>query len=414
MRKLLILGGTPQHIKLIEAAKAMGVYTIVTDYIAQSKAKEIADKSYCVDIKDINGLIDICKKEEVNGIISSHIDPCQRIYNYLCSQLHFHCYGTKEQFLLMTDKTEFKKMCIENNVDIILEYSFEDIKSKTVNYPVFIKPVDSRGSRGQSVCYSEQELTIAIQKAQEESSNGKVIIEKYMKNAQEFQVTYFFVNGKPYLVRTCDSYCGPESKHMEKVVACAVSPSIYTDAYLASTHHKVVNMFKNLGIKYGPVFMQGFYDDGVFRFFDPGLRFPGVDYERIYFAENNINLMSLMVQIALTGTCDDCIPENGYLLNGKRAAVFFPTVSAGLIKKIQGESKVLRTTGVVSLLPRCKSGDSLDWSYNVNQRLAEIDLIAEDTLKLKELIRKIQHIYRPLDNYNQDMTYTYFDEERIK
>ena len=130
MRKLLILGGTPQHIKLIEAGKAMGVYTIVTDYIAQSKAKEIADKSYCVDIKDINGLIDICKKEEVNGIISSHIDPCQRIYNYLCSQLHFHCYGTKEQFLLMTDKTEFKKMCIENNVDIILEYSFEDIKSK--------------------------------------------------------------------------------------------------------------------------------------------------------------------------------------------------------------------------------------------------------------------------------------------
>ena len=28
--------------------------------------------------------------------------------------------------------------------------------------------------------------------------------------------------------------------------------------------------------------MQGFHKDGQFYFFDPGIRFPGVEFERIY------------------------------------------------------------------------------------------------------------------------------------
>lgn len=43
MKKILILGGTAQQIKLVEAAKKMGVYTIVTDYLVDSPAKKVVD-----------------------------------------------------------------------------------------------------------------------------------------------------------------------------------------------------------------------------------------------------------------------------------------------------------------------------------------------------------------------------------
>ena len=38
-KKLLILAGTDLHCKVVRAAKEMGIYTVVTDYITDSPAK---------------------------------------------------------------------------------------------------------------------------------------------------------------------------------------------------------------------------------------------------------------------------------------------------------------------------------------------------------------------------------------
>ena len=76
MKKLLILGGTAQQIKLVEAAKKMGVYTIVTDYLVDSPAKKVADEAWMLNIKDVDQIVERCKQEQVNGVICGYIDPC--------------------------------------------------------------------------------------------------------------------------------------------------------------------------------------------------------------------------------------------------------------------------------------------------------------------------------------------------
>lgn len=414
-KKILILGGTPQQIKLVNAAKKMGLYTIVTDYLENSPAKKIADKSYMYNIKDVDDIVSMCKMEKVNGVICGYIDPCQRPYQEICEKLKLPCYGTKEQFYKMTDKHAFKKMCIDNGVDVIPEYTVEDIMRGNIEYPVFVKPVDSRGSRGQSVCYTEEELKKAIQYAKVESSNGDILIEKYMKNAHEFQVTYFFIAGEPYLIRTVDSYCGTEDSHMEKVVACAISPSKFTQVYLENAHDKVVKMFKKMGFENGPIFMQGFEDNGVFRFFDPGLRFPGVDYENVYKKIYGIDIMEAMINFAIQGNCGDIkLPKDGVWIKEKRAAVLFPTLAAGIIKKIEGFDEVLKDENVVSLYPRCEVGEQIEWTFNVNQRMAEVDIVCDTTEELKKKIDDIQKLLIVSDVKNQNMTYQYFDVSRIQ
>lgn len=414
-KKILILGGTPQQIKLVNAAKKMGLYTIVTDYLENSPAKKIADKSYMYNIKDVDDIVSMCKMEKVDGVICGYIDPCQRPYQEICEKLKLPCYGTKEQFYKMTDKHAFKKMCIDNGVDVIPEYTDEDIMRGNIEYPVFVKPVDSRGSRGQSVCYTEDELKKAIQYAKVESSNGDILIEKYMKNAHEFQVTYFFIAGEPYLIRTVDSYCGTEDSHMEKVVACAISPSKFTQVYLENAHDKVVKMFKKMGFENGPIFMQGFEDNGVFRFFDPGLRFPGVDYENVYKKLYGIDIMEAMINFAIQGNCGDIkLPKDGVWIKEKRAAVLFPTLAAGIIKKIEGFDEVLKDENVVSLYPRCEVGEQIEWTFNVNQRMAEVDIVCDTTEELKKKIDDIQKLLVVSDVKNQNMTYQYFDVSRIQ
>ena len=367
------------------------------------------------NIKDVDDIVSMCKMEKVNGVICGYIDPCQRPYQEICEKLKLPCYGTKEQFYKMTDKHAFKKMCIDNGVDVIPEYTVEDIMRGNIEYPVFVKPVDSRGSRGQSVCYTEDELKKAIQYAKVESSNGDILIEKYMKNAHEFQVTYFFIAGEPYLIRTVDSYCGTEDSHMEKVVACAISPSKFTQVYLENAHDKVVKMFKKMGFENGPIFMQGFEDNGVFRFFDPGLRFPGVDYENVYKKVYGIDIMEAMINFAIQGNCGDIkLPKDGVWIKEKRAAVLFPTLAAGIIKKIEGFDEVLKDENVVSLYPRCEVGEQIEWTFNVNQRMAEVDIVCDTTEELKKKIDDIQKLLIVSDVKNQNMTYQYFDVSRIQ
>ena len=56
-KKLLILAGAGIHSKVAEAARDMGIYTIVADYLADSPAKQIADEALLCDIFDIDTLV---------------------------------------------------------------------------------------------------------------------------------------------------------------------------------------------------------------------------------------------------------------------------------------------------------------------------------------------------------------------
>lgn len=114
-KKLLILGAASVHVKLIKAAQEMGIYTIVTDNVEyeESPGKQIADEYWDLNIFDIAGIVEKAKLKGVDGVISGWLDPCQRPYQEICEKLNLPCYGTKNQFLFMTDKHAFKKCVLK-------------------------------------------------------------------------------------------------------------------------------------------------------------------------------------------------------------------------------------------------------------------------------------------------------------
>lgn len=415
-KTILILGGSYHHIKLVEAAKELQVKTVVTDYLEEkdSPTKRIADKAFFCDIKDIDSVLDICKKEKIDGIIATHLDPAQIPYATLCQKLNLPCIGTPEQFYCMTNKRAFKKMCIENNVDVIPEYSLEDVINNKIEYPVYVKPVDSRGSRGQSICYNKEELLKAIDFAKKNSSNEDVIIEKYIENGQEFHITYFFVNGTPYLIRTSDCHKGKQHHNSDKFIAGSIAPSKFTKDYLKTTNDKVIKMFQNLGIKNGPVFMQGFKDGNYFRFFDPGLRFPGIDFVKLYKKVFGVDLIQMLIIFALTGQMPDIkLKKNSFDLDGKKSSILFPSIKKGRINKITGEDKIKQLKSVLSYNSRYKVGDLVEWTYDINQRFAEIDILGNnisDIANTINLINSTLHIY---NEENSEMLFQLFDTAKI-
>ncbi len=61
--KLVILGSMDEFIALVKQAKARGIYTIVCDGYPDGPAKAFANKSYDIDIRDVDGVAAMCKSE---------------------------------------------------------------------------------------------------------------------------------------------------------------------------------------------------------------------------------------------------------------------------------------------------------------------------------------------------------------
>ena len=120
-KKLLILAGVDVHVKLVLAAKALGVYTIVTDYLEpkESPAKLIADEFWMLNITDVDAIVEKCREQHVDGVLAYCIDPAQIPYQQICEKLELPCYGTKQQFEIMTDKHLFKDFCLKNGVEVV-------------------------------------------------------------------------------------------------------------------------------------------------------------------------------------------------------------------------------------------------------------------------------------------------------
>ena len=146
-KRLLFLGGAVQCCKVVEAAKRLGVYTIVTDIKASRPMCEIADEILPYSVKDVEGIADWCSNNHVDGIMNLCIDAAQKVQEQLCRKFGFPCYGTAEQVFALTNKEEFKRTCSLYGIDTIPKYEEDDIAKGTIEYPVLVKPAESSGSR---------------------------------------------------------------------------------------------------------------------------------------------------------------------------------------------------------------------------------------------------------------------------
>ena len=416
-KRLLILSGTAPHVKVVKKARELGIYTIVADYLEPSRAapaKLISDENWNISLMDVDALIQKARNSHIDGVVAAWSDISQLPYSRICEELELPCYGTVEQFKIMSNKSRFKALCRKNGVDVIPEYSLEDAATGNVQYPVVVKPADSRASKGVSVCHTKQELQKGIENALSNSASGSILIEKYIGGKNSFQVNYLFVDGKAYVLRTADGYKGLVEESLDRVALCSISPSAYTNAFFSGANERFVNMMQSIGFQNGPVMAQGFYDEGAFRFYDPGLRFPAVDYEAIYKELYGVDLAEIMIFYALTGRMPQLtLSDENAFLGGKTACILYPTVGAGVVSEVDGIEQIRSDPSVYAFECRYAPGDAVEWSFTTRQRFAEIIFLENGVREIKKRIQTFQKTLKVLDSNGKDMIYKPFDVSRI-
>ena len=413
--KLLILAGAAVHCKVVRAAREMGIYTIVTDFLApkDSPAKLLADEYLMYDIFDVDNLSRFVLENGVNGVLDFCIDPAQRPAQMIAERTGLPSFGNREQVLALTDKKTFKQWCEQCGVSTIQTYSEDDIRRHRVPFPVLVKPVDSRGSRGVSKCHTEGELSNAIQLARKESSNGGFILERFMNpdDNQDLTISYLVKDGEPTLVSLGDRHSGREEDNLDRQLVCTIQPSRFIRQYLATADERIKGLIRRLGTQNGPVFFQGFWDGDTVRLYDPGIRYPGNEYEQILEKATGVNLMKSLISYCVGGPMTGFKEATGcYDLDGKVCAQYMINIGPGTIGSIEGLDVIARHPDVVDVTQKHFIGETILPTGDIRHRAGEISVLCERSCSsLTQMIQFIQSTLRILDTDGGNMIISPFD-----
>jgi len=390
-KKLLVMGGMQISCEIIKKAQEMGIWVGVADYFPKEKSpgKVIANQHYEISIIDVDAVVALIQREKYDGVLVGFNDMLLPYYAEICRKAKLPCYGTKEQFDILIDKKQYKKLCRQFNVPCIEEYSIDDDK---IQYPVLVKPIDSSGSRGITICHNKSELDKAILLAKDLSKKREFLIERYM-DGQEVTVFWLFQDGKYYLSGLANRHV----KHNQGVDIIPLPvgytfPSIYLPKYRLEIEDNCKKMFQYLGIKDGMLFMQCKVEDGVCYVYDIGYRLTGSLEYKIIKEVSSCDPLEMMINFALTGKMSDKDLSKYIRPEYSKPAFNVSCLCApGTIKKIIGIDEVMCMKNVIDVVVSHYPGETI--TDSMKGLLAQITLRVLGTTDSKDdILRVMQKI----------------------
>ena len=397
-KKILILGPTNETIGLIEKAKELGACTIVAGNRPELKGNQYADLSFNVDVMDLEAMVSLVERERIDGVMVGSVESLLIPYARLCKKLNFPCLSTESIYSRLINKYEFKQLCRQFDVPIVPEYSFlDDGTPKDIKYPVVVKPVDSGGSQGITVCRDERALRRGIEIALSYSKQKKILIEKYM-TCGEVVVYYTFQDGEPILTAMCDRYTNKEQDGVAQLPTAYIYPSRFEETYRKNVDEKVKRMFRAMGVSNGVMFIQSFVDErGNVYFYEPGYRLNGAQEHYIVSEILGFDAKEALVRFALTGKmakesiAAKCRPFD------RVGCKFSPLVKECTLGSMNTKDELMRLPGVIAVRPSYEPGDVVAGRGTLRQILTRVYVVEDNYEKLFDSLATIYSTMKATD-----------------
>lgn len=417
-KKLLILGGNPETIPLVEIANNWGIKTIVASARHTDPAKAYAWKAYDFEGLDADAVIKIAKEEKVDGVLVGVADILVPMYCKVCQALELPCYATQKIVDVFAFKDEFKATCERYGVHGIPEFKLDaEMKREDldkIKYPVMVKPVDNGGGVGMTVAFNEEQLREGVKKALDASYKKRFIVEKYMQ-CEDMGMYYTFKDGVCSASCIYDRYTTDEQPGLSRVCLGGTYPSKHLNEYFSHMHDNALRMFKEIGIENGILMLSGFYENGEFYVYDTGFRLQGEAPHLLMKAIHGFDQREMLVRFALTGSEGDVdlTKDDDTRLRGKWAATKWFLLKQGKIAKIEGLDNLDNDSCVVANIQRLHEGDTVDpeWIGNEKQVLTRLYLVCNSKQELADKLNEYEQKVRVFDENGNNMLLKGFNAE---
>ena len=422
-KRILILGGTRISCEIVRIARELGCFIGVADYnpVEKSPAKQIADAAYDVSVLDIDAVVKLIKEEHFDGVTVGFADAILPAYADICKAAGLPAYATREQLEMFTHKDLYKPLLRKYGIPTVDEYKIDlndfDAVSGDIKYPVLVKPADSAGARGITICRNKEELKEAVEKAKGFSRSGVVLVERYIEG-REVTVNWVFKDGSYYL--TCIG--NRHVKHnQEGVIPLPVGytyPAAITPSFRKNLEDKCKRMFHDQGITDGMMFMQCKVEDGVPIVYDIGFRMTGTQEYTNLEAVCGYNPIEMMIRFALTGSMGEPDFENKVdpAFGGKYGFNVSCLTAPGTIEKLEGREEVLSYPEVAQAVIAHYPGETI--TDSMKGLLAQICIRILGTVEKKEdlypVMKKIDDTIHIISTEGKDLKLPGIEPEDVE
>lgn len=416
-KKLLIIGGETNIVNIVNEAKKMGVYTIVTERGGNNDklpAKAAADEAWDVDYSDMETLARMCREAGVSGVMSGYSEGKVLCAAKLSEILGTPFYATPEQIELTRNKRAFKELCQNYQVPVPREYCanghITEEEKDAVVYPVIVKPADYGGRIGISVCWNRQELDEALIKAESSSVSGTVVVEEYVSGTELIAI-YTIADGEMSLSIINDKHLSREGNTYACLCDLAITPSKFYHMYLETVDAQMRELLKGIGVRDGIAGIQFIANEEKITAFEMGLRLNGGNDWKILDACNGINHMKMLINHSLTGSMGDSLSKDNPELK-EYMCTYVMYAHGGEVGEVN-YSGIAEHQNVIDVSPYVKVGKIIPDKGTTQQRVLSFKIRASRLSEVAETVRFIQDHVAIRDVQGNDMLFRPFDTDRL-
>lgn len=282
--RLLILGSLEEFVVLVSTAKSRGYYTVVCDGYVNGVAKKIADRAYTIDIRDTDEIIALCRKEQIDGIITSFSDILFEQATRIAEAASLRWYVTTSMLPCYRNKYIMKDLLHRVNIATstgkVISECYSDTELDDLHFPLVIKPLDSYGSRGVYVLRSLEEVRTHFAAAAAYSTDHRVLLEEFCAG-REYNIMTWVCNGKVRVISIADREKNPLNKDEIPPLNRLVYPAKYSRQVVKKAEDALQRFVDEIGQQDGPLSMQFFFVNGQVIVGEIAGRFFGYEHELV-------------------------------------------------------------------------------------------------------------------------------------
>jgi phosphoribosylglycinamide formyltransferase 2 len=184
--KIMLLGSGELGKEVVIEAQRLGIETIAVDSYANAPAHLVANRSYVVNMKDENELIDVIRREKPDFILPE-VEAIAISALFKAEEEGFHVIPNAEAVNKTMNRKNIRVFACEELELPASKYEFvttlDGLKSaaEKIGFPCVIKPVMSSSGHGQSVAKSANDIEKSWEIAKEARGDAsELIVEEFI------------------------------------------------------------------------------------------------------------------------------------------------------------------------------------------------------------------------------------------
>jgi biotin carboxylase len=393
MKKILFLGGSLFQVPPIQYAKRQGHYVITCDYLPDNPGHQYADEYYNVSTTDMESVLELAEKLDIDGIVAYASDPSAPTCAYVGNKLGLPS-NPYESVKVLSRKDLFRAFLVKHDFYTPQSESFYKLANgykfaKQMTMPIIVKPVDSSGSKGVRAVRSLEEFEEAFLYAMQFSRERKVVVEDFfVRSGYQVAGDGFVVDGK--LVFRCFA-----NEHFDNNVNSYVPigesfPSVADDCQQSEAHSETQRLLKLLNMKTGALNFDFHFDaNGKFSFLELGPRNGGNLIPEVITYATGVDLVKYTVDAALGLDCSELLmaPVTGYY-----SSYMVHSLKSGVVSEIwyseKMKGKILEQSLTVSV------GDYVEKFDGSNHTLGTMILKFDNKEEMLHMMDHMEDYFR--------------------